>query len=214
MNGKTKPRELAKQETREALIRAGMAAFTEQGVDLPSLDAICARAGFTRGAFYVHFKDREDFFAAVAEQALQDFVNWVISTGEAQAGLHGVANRFLGALQEGKPTLGDPHRLLMQIVARGSQQRMAEAGEAAPPPDSTYPSLIDGAIQRLTQVVAEGQEQGSVRRDLAPDQLGLLLLSSAVGFIVLLGGGYKPNFTEVRALVTRWLFTAAPSSTD
>lgn len=214
MNGKTKPRELAKQETREALIRAGMAAFTEQGVDLPSLDAICARAGFTRGAFYVHFKDREDFFAAVAEQALQDFVNWVISTGEAQGGLRGVANRFLGALQEGKPALGDPHRLLMQIVARGSQQRTSDVAEEPPPADSTYPSLIDGAIQRLTQVVAEGQAQGSVRRDLAPEQLGLLLMSSSVGFIVLLGGGYKPDFSAVRALVTRWLFTSVPSSTD
>jgi len=212
MNGKIKPRELAKQETREALIRAGMAAFTEQGIDLPSLDAICARAGFTRGAFYVHFKDREDFFAAVADQALQDFVNWVISTGEAQAGLRGVVDRFLGALQEGKPTLGDPHRLLMQIVARGSQQRSSEAGEAGAPgatPDQTYLSLIDSAIERLTEVVAQDQEQARVRRDLAPAQLGLLLVSSAVGFIVLLGGGYKPDFTEVRALVARWLFTDA-----
>jgi AcrR family transcriptional regulator len=78
---KSNQRELAKQETREALIRAGMAAFSEEGVDLPSLDAICARAGFTRGAFYVHFKDRDDFFSAVAEQALRDLINWVISTG-------------------------------------------------------------------------------------------------------------------------------------
>ena len=212
MNGKTKPRELAKQETREALIRAGMAAFTEQGIDLPSLDAICARAGFTRGAFYVHFKDREDFFAAVAEQALQDFVNWVISTGDAQAGLRGVVDRFLGALQEGKPALGDPHKLLMQIVARGSQQRssLTKLGDpvaAGEPP--SYPPLIDSAIERLTHVVAHDQEQGRVRRDLAPEQLGLLLVSSAVGFIVLLAGGYKPDFSEVRALVARWLFTAA-----
>jgi TetR/AcrR family transcriptional repressor of nem operon len=200
MNGKAKHRELAKQETREALIRAGMAAFIEEGVDLPSLDAICARAGFTRGAFYVHFKDREDFFAAVADQALQDFVNWVISTGEAQAGLQGVVERFLGALQAGKPALGDPHKLLMQIVARGSHQS-ARAGQP-------YPSLIDGAIERVSEVVKQDQEQGKVRRDLEAAQLGLLLVSSAVGFIVLLGGGFKPDFPQVRALVARWLFTS------
>ena len=202
MNGKIKPRELAKQETREALIRAGMAAFTEQGVDLPSLDAICARAGFTRGAFYVHFKDREDFFAAVADQALQDFVNWVISTGEAQAGMRGVVDRFLGALQEGKPALGDPHKLLMQVVARGSQQGTQT--------DETYPALIDSAIERLTQVVERDQSYGTVRRDLSARQLGLLLVSSSVGFIVLLAGGYKADFAEVRALVDRWLFSASP----
>ena len=54
------PAQAAKQETREALLQAAMAEFAEKGLDLPSLDAICARAGFTRGAFYVHFRDREE----------------------------------------------------------------------------------------------------------------------------------------------------------
>ena len=84
---KAKSRDVAKQETRQALIQAGMAAFSEEGVDMPSLDAICARAGFTRGAFYVHFKDREDFFAAVVEQVLQDFVDWMLSDPGSQGGL-------------------------------------------------------------------------------------------------------------------------------
>jgi AcrR family transcriptional regulator len=201
MNVKTKPRELAKQETREALIRAGMAAFTEEGIDLPSLDAICARAGFTRGAFYVHFKDRDDFFAAVADQALQDFVNWVISTGEAQGGLRGVVDRFIGALQSVEQGEGrGPHKLLMQIAARGTQQ---PGGEQSHP----YRLLIEGAIERLSEVAREGQAQGKVRSDLEATQLGLLLASSAVGFIGLLGGGYKPDFAEVRTLIERWLFT-------
>jgi AcrR family transcriptional regulator len=205
MNGKTKPRELAKQETRDALIRAGMAAFSEEGVDLPSLDAICARAGFTRGAFYVHFKDREDFFAAVADQALQDFINWVISAGEAQAGLRGVVERYFAALQEGKSTLGDPHKLLMQIVARGSQQN-ADGSEA-------FSSLIRNAVDRLSEVVKQGQDAGAVKRDLDAAELGLLLMSSGVGFIVLLAGGMKPDFSEMRALTARWLFIsgAGPS---
>ena len=50
-------RDAAKKETRSALIRAALKLFHEEGFDGPSLDAICARAGYTRGAFYVHFKD-------------------------------------------------------------------------------------------------------------------------------------------------------------
>ena len=201
MNAKTKPRELAKQETREALIRAGMAAFTEEGVDLPSLDAICARAGFTRGAFYVHFKDREDFFAAVADQALQDFVNWVISTGDAQGGLRGVVERFLGALQsvqQGERSIDDAHKLVIQIAARSAQQ---------PADQNSYRLLIEGAIERLSEVVRADQAQGKARSDLEAGQLGLLLVSSSVGFVALLAGGYKADFAAVRTLVDRWLFT-------
>jgi TetR/AcrR family transcriptional repressor of nem operon len=201
MASKVKSRELAKQETREALIRAGMAAFTEEGVDLPSLDAICARAGFTRGAFYVHFKDRDDFFSAVVDQSLRDFVNWVISTGDAQGGLSGVVDRFLTILSEGRK-LTDPHKLLMQIAARGVQR-----GREA---DAPYRFLIRGAIDRLSQVAREGQDAGVVKRELEPEELGLLLVASAVGFVVLFGGGLDRNLTEVRALCARWLFSTPP----
>jgi TetR/AcrR family transcriptional repressor of nem operon len=200
MNGKTKPRLLAKQETREALIRAGMAAYTE-GVDLPSLDAICARAGFTRGAFYVHFKDRDDFFAAVAEQALQDFVNRVIATGDSQGGLLAVVERFLRAVHEDKQAPDHPHKLLMQIAARIVQR----GGDDTP----SYHAMIDGAVQGVSAVVERDQEQGLVKHDLEPPQLGLLLVASAVGFIVLSGSGFEPDIEEVRALCARWLFTAS-----
>jgi AcrR family transcriptional regulator len=205
MTAKPNSRELAKQETRDALIRAGMAAFVEEGVDLPSLDAICARAGFTRGAFYVHFKDRDDFFNAVADQALRDFVRWVLSTDQAPGDLRGVVERFLSALTQGKK-LPDPHKLLMQIAARGSQ-RSARDGAA----DAPYGALIRGAIERMAQVSAEGQRAGEIKRDLPPDQLGMLLVASAVGFIVLFGGGLDPNVDDMRALAARWLFTDASS---
>lgn len=177
-----------------------MAAFVEEGVDLPSLDAICARAGFTRGAFYVHFKDREDFFAAVADQAVRDFVDWIFSTGEQHVALDGIVERFLTAVTEGQK-LPAPHKLLMQIAARGSQR--------GPASDAPYGVFINGALSRMQEVVREGQTQGNVKRDLEPSQLGLLLVASAVGFVVLCGGGFDPNVEQVRALTRRLIFNAS-----
>src|SRR5215212_2654399 len=71
-------REQAKAETREALIMAALDEFAAHGLEAPSLDAICARAGYTRGAFYVHFKDRGDLLIAVVEHALTHFMDSVI----------------------------------------------------------------------------------------------------------------------------------------
>ena len=65
MSTKSKSREVSKQETRQALLEAGLAEIIEHGWETPSLDAICARAGYTRGAFYVHFQDRDEFETAV-----------------------------------------------------------------------------------------------------------------------------------------------------
>src|SRR4051794_39894770 len=93
-----KDRETAKQETREALVAAGLAEFAERGLDVPSLDAICARAGFTRGAFYVHFRDREDFLESVMEKVFGAFLDAVIATDDSPNELEKTVVRFADAV--------------------------------------------------------------------------------------------------------------------
>ena len=193
MNSKPKSRDLAKQETREALIQAGMVAFSEEGVDLPSLDAICARAGFTRGAFYVHFKDREDFFGAVVEKVLQDFVDWVLSAGGTGGSLSDVVDRFIDVVRDSKVPFNDRNRLLVQLVARGTKRD----GNAGQP----YRALIEQAIGRLSSAAMQGQGDGSVKRDLDPAALGLLLVAASVGFIALVEAGHTPDYEKTRAFM-------------
>lgn len=199
MNSKTaRSRDLAKQETRDSLIRAGLDAFSEEGVDIPSLDGICARAGFTRGAFYVHFKDREDFLGAVVDKVLQDFVNWVISTGETQGGLLGVIERFFVIAREGKFPFTDRQRLLLQLVSRGIQ--VGTLGE------HRYKPLIEEAVSRLADAVREGQSTAKVKRNLQPQQTATLLVAAAVGFIALLDAGFTPDFDSIRSGVDTLFF--------
>jgi AcrR family transcriptional regulator len=190
MSGRAKSRDLAKQETRLALIEAGMTAFSEEGVDLPSLDAICARAGFTRGAFYVHFKDREDFFAAVVDKVLKDFVDWVLSAGSRPSGLHDVVDRFIDVVRDSKVPLNNRHRLLMQLVARGTKR--------GDPVTEPYRPLIEEAILRLADAARQGQVDGRLKRDLDPTQLGLMLVAASVGFIAVVEAGYTPDFETIR----------------
>ncbi|HEY0250250.1 MAG TPA: TetR family transcriptional regulator, partial [Kofleriaceae bacterium] len=67
-----KTREQAKAQTRIALIDAGIIELGHHGLDA-SLDQICARAKLTRGAFYVHFADRDAFIVAVMHHVLGGF---------------------------------------------------------------------------------------------------------------------------------------------
>jgi len=107
-DSKPKSRQAAKQQTREALIRAGMSLFSDEGVDLPSLDSICARAGFTRGAFYVHFRHRDDFLEAVLDRVLVDFIDTVVAVTQSGDDLSDTIRRFLQAAEKGKvPIMAD-----------------------------------------------------------------------------------------------------------
>jgi AcrR family transcriptional regulator len=55
------------RETRSALLEAAYEVFCEQGFAASSLDAIAARAGFTRGALYKNFASKDELFLELAE---------------------------------------------------------------------------------------------------------------------------------------------------
>src|ERR1700760_2339884 len=66
--------ENAKQErsvqTRASLMDAARKIFCRDGFERARLEEISSEAGKTRGAFYSHFKDKEDVFFAIFEQDL------------------------------------------------------------------------------------------------------------------------------------------------
>jgi len=176
----------AKRETRDALVAAALAEFAEHGIDSPSLDAICARAGFTRGAFYVHFRDREDLLVAVLESALGSFLDAMIAGGGEGDGLERSVERFaevVSLLQREAPAGAPPpagQALLVPVhvaavlegVRRSERLRAGLVG------------MLEGAVARLVEVAKRGQAAGSVRRDVDPRQLASLLVSVGLGVLV------------------------------
>lgn len=59
----TSPR---REATRQKLLDAAAQVFAEVGLDAASVEAICDRAGFTRGAFYSNFETKDELFLELA----------------------------------------------------------------------------------------------------------------------------------------------------
>jgi AcrR family transcriptional regulator len=204
-------REAAKQETREALIRAGVAEFAERGLQAPSLDAICARAGFTRGAFYVHFRDREDFIAAAMDHLLGAVLDAVIATGDGARDLAETVDRFAGLLE-------------LRATARAAAaeppgpgalplHRVLEACEGSPELAGRLVALLGEARDRVERAAAEGREAGSVRGDVEPPPVASLLVIVALGALVAQDLALPLDVDAVRAAVRRLLARSpAPSA--
>jgi len=57
--------ERRRQQTREHLLAAAAQVFAERGFHGASLDEVAAVAGFTKGAVYSNFKNKEDLFLAL-----------------------------------------------------------------------------------------------------------------------------------------------------
>jgi AcrR family transcriptional regulator len=59
--------ERRRQQTRDYLLEAAARVFAERGFHGASLDEVAAAAGFTKGAVYSNFKNKEDLFLALLE---------------------------------------------------------------------------------------------------------------------------------------------------
>jgi AcrR family transcriptional regulator len=188
--GKAKSRQASKQETRDALIQAGMTLFSEQGVDVPSLDAICARAGFTRGAFYVHFRNRDDFLSAVIDRVLVVFVDTVVAASQSGNDLNETIGRFLAAASQGRVPLMGQRRLILHLMTRGVER--AEKMRAR------FKVLLEHAILRLATAVSNGQAAGTVQTTVEPDLIAAWLVAAALGLTTLLNFGVAIDFKRVQ----------------
>ncbi len=92
--------------TRERVLDAAREVFAEKGVFGGSVEEICERAGFTRGAFYSNFADKDDALRALVEReqgrllahldASLDAVDEAIEAApDLESVLHSIVDRIL-----------------------------------------------------------------------------------------------------------------------
>lgn len=194
-------RQAAKQETREALILAAMDLFRKQGLDV-SLDAVCAQAGYTRGAFYVHFKDRDALISAVMGRIGDQVLDALLGREDAQLDLPRLIPGFVQALLSGDYPLsrqgGMPPHQLLDACARSDVIRQQ------------YVQLIQKGANRLANALREGQAKGMVRADLAPDPTAMLVVSMVIGFHTLYDLDVPINIAKEAQTAMQLLMPSVP----
>ena len=174
-------RDETKRETREALITAAREELAENGLETASLDAICARAGYTRGAFYVHFKDREELIVAVVDRILTTFFDRVIAGEGAAEDLDRTVAQYVAMVVAGAPEVGGR--------GRWHFHHTLAACARSPVLKERYASLQRQAMDRVASAARAGQRAGTVRDDIPATALGeiLVILTMGIGAMVDLG---------------------------
>ncbi len=212
MTNRVRRRSEAKQETREALLAAALAEFAEHGLDAPSLDAICARAGYTRGAFYVHFRDRADLMVAVVEHAMTVFMDAVIATGGEGHDLERTIDRFAGAVAGSLAASGTRDRPMLPLPAGVSFARVLEGVTRDPRLTKGFRMILEGAAVRLATIATAGEAAGTIRADVDSTQTAHLLVLVALGVMVALDVGLPLAPAALRDTVLRLLTASAGPS--
>jgi len=105
------PATRSRENTRARLLEAAAQVFAEVGLEGATVEAVCERAGFTRGAFYSNFESKDELFLMLAGSV-------------ADARLSGVRERVTALVGDDSLDDCDPVDLVKQIMDSGVDDRV------------------------------------------------------------------------------------------
>jgi AcrR family transcriptional regulator len=177
------------ERTRERLLQAAFREVRRTGFQSAGIDTIIAATNVTKGALYYHFDSKEALGYAIVDEIVAKLVR----------------DRWL------RPMLsnGQPIDILIGIVRR-LPVRPADVRESCPllnlaqemsPLDEQFRKRLERLFlawqEGVSTLLRKGQSQGTVRRDLNPDETASFLVAMVEGYASLAKNAQDAKVWEV-----------------
>ncbi len=189
-------REEAKARTRRALLDAAAAVFSEHGFHGASIDMVAEAAGYTKGAVYAHFANKDELYLALLDEHLSAEGPPPIGLLEGGAAIDAIAAQIEQTLPQELERMRDWGRLTYEFVLHamrddGVRARLAERFRRA---------CEDYATSLERRAVARGESLPSDLRQRAVALMAFENGLSLLGFIapeLLEGGVYSATLARL-----------------
>ena len=162
--------------TREKLLHAAFQEIYRHGFQGASVDVILAKAGETKGALYHHFSDKAELGRAVVDEVVHGLLleRWLgvleRQPGDSLTALQGMLKQRASELTSHEVELGCPLNNLAQEMSPLDERFRRRV-------NATFETWIDG----FARVLARGQAEGTVRKDVDPRQVAGFLVGAVEG---------------------------------
>jgi AcrR family transcriptional regulator len=175
--------------TRERLLQAAFREVRRSGFQSAGINTILAATNVTKGALYYHFNSKKALGYAIVDEIIAELVS----------------DRWL------RPLLSDGHPIDVLIgIVRRIPARPADVRESCPllnlaqemsPLDEQFRKRLERLFLAWQEGVAtllrKGQSQGTVRRDLNPDEAASFLVAMVEGYASLAKNAQDTKVWEV-----------------
>ena len=169
------------QQRRNRIIDKAQAVLFETGYEKTTLPAIAEAAGYNKRTLYLYFKDKEELFLAVVlrgliqlRTALGEAVDQSVASG---SGLQHLARAFFAFSVENP-------QFLDLIMTYESRHFVYHDYEAAADPRSyreQCQQVSTDMARMVTSAIERGMDGGTIRNNMAPHQLMLILWGQIFG---------------------------------
>ena len=161
--------------TRKLLLEHAFATIYENGFQAASIDRIMESTGVTKGAFYYHFKNKEEMGLAVINEviAVNIFTHLVAplgAPGDPLLVIHRTFKNFMLQISEHQLKFGCPTNNLVQEMAP-LNEKFAKALLA----------IVENWKAALARKISEAQADGSFDRNSDPQETADFIIASYEG---------------------------------
>lgn len=166
-------------KTREDIVQAAARLFALHGCSATSLNDLLDAVAVSKGAFYYHFKSKDDLVRAVLERLGHQFELEVLAPVRA-LGPADSAGRSLHAFFERLVELNESGQWQnCRLLARLTQEMALHPGELA----QQVAALLQWWTGCWQELIAAAQQAGAIRRDLDARPLAPLLVCAWLGTV-------------------------------
>ena len=167
------------ERTRERLLQAGFREIFRSGFQSASIDTILAATNVTKGALYYHFQSKEDLGHAIIEEIVATFPRdrWLLPLQRSNN--KDPIDALIGVVQA-IPTR--PQDIKGGCPLVNLAQEMSQLDEKF---RKRLETIFHAWQEGIASVLRRGQSQGTVRRDLVPEEAANFLIALVEGHAVL-----------------------------
>jgi TetR/AcrR family transcriptional repressor of nem operon len=177
------------ERTRECLLQAAFQEVYRSGFQSAGIDTILAATNFTKGALYHHFGSKEALGYAIVEEIIAKLTRdkWVIPLRQSE----------------------NPIDTLIGIVQGTSVRRedveggcpLVNLAQEMSPLDEQFRKRLERIFRAwqggIAAALRRGQSQGTVRRDLVPEETAGFLIAMYEGYVLLAKNAQDPKVWNV-----------------
>jgi len=146
-----------REQTRGRLVESALSVFARHGYERATVDEIVRDAGYSKGAFYMHFESKEDLFWSMLEQRIEAQQEALRQAIDASQTVAANERRILEAIFAlNRQDVSWPALFLEFAAHAGRNERVREKLAA----------MYERWHNFTVEMLRVGQEAGHVRKDL------------------------------------------------
>ena len=160
---------------KEQIVRATLDLIAAEGVQALSIAGIAQRVGIVPSAVYRHYKGKDELLEAVLDML----------RARLQRNVASVRQRHEGALERLRALLMRHARMLAEHGAIPHVIFSDGMYSGHPERKSKVRDIMTGYLREVENIVREGQEDGTIRADIAPKATSVMFLGMILPAAVL-----------------------------